>query len=84
MFKSAAAKAQDTTVPANVFGGVVGNASSGNTSSATTGAATGTSTSSPSKTSAATATTTNAANTMRTAGDVGALMLLGLFSWLMM
>ncbi|KAF3392668.1 hypothetical protein F1880_008576 [Penicillium rolfsii] len=99
-FKSAAANAQDSTVPANVFGGVVGDASSGNTSSATTSAATtratstaagsstgtstSTSTSSSSKTSAATSTTTNAANTMRAAGDVAALMLLGLFSWVMM
>ncbi|KAJ5368868.1 uncharacterized protein N7496_008628 [Penicillium cataractarum] len=84
LFKAAAAKAKDSTVPANVFGGVVGTASSENTSSTATGTATATSTGSASKTSASTSTTTNAANTMRTAGDVGALALLGLFSWLMM
>lgn len=83
-FKSAAAKTTNSNVPAHVAGGVFGTESSENSNNTTSGSATGTSSGSASKTSASTATTTNAANTMRVAGDVGALMLLGLFSWLMM
>ncbi|CEJ60927.1 hypothetical protein PMG11_09481 [Penicillium brasilianum] len=94
-FKAAAANAKDSTVPANIFGGVIGPASSSSTSSSasgttaatsagtTAGMTTATSTESASQTSATTA-TTNAANTMRVAGDVAALALVGLFSWLMM
>lgn len=68
-FKSAAAKASDSTVPANVAGGVFGTASKG-TSSSSSGSAT---------TSASPSATANAASNMRVAGEISALMLLGLF-----
>ncbi|KAJ5485415.1 hypothetical protein N7539_005403 [Penicillium diatomitis] len=86
-FKSAASQVQDSSTPANAFGGVLGTSTNQTTSSRTTDSISNTATSaSATKTSAGASspsTTPNAGVSVQTVGGMSSLVLLGVLSWIM-